>query len=36
MSIGVDEDILGLDVSMNDVVGMNILDSKKLGEKFRG
>jgi len=34
--IGVDEDVLGLKVSMNNVVGVNMLDGKKLGEEFRG
>jgi len=36
MSIGVDEDVLGLKVSMNNVVGVNMLDGKKLGEQIRG
>ena len=36
MSISIDEDILRLKVSMNNVVGVNMLNGKKLSEKIRG
>ena len=36
MAISVDEDVLRLKVSMSNVVGMNVLDGKKLSEGIRG
>jgi len=36
VTICIDEDVLGLDVSVYDVVGMNVLDGKKLGNCVRG
>lgn len=35
VTIGVDEDVLWLKVSMDDVVGVNMLDGKKLGGGVR-
>jgi len=36
VTICIDEDVLGLDVSVYNVVGMNVLDGKKLGNCVRG
>lgn len=36
MPICIDEHVFGLDIPVNDIVGVSVLDSKKLNDRIRG